>query len=131
MKTNAFATYLRGFDDAERVAMKIGSEELLASYAEGRIELVDIRFDEEVAAWRLGFGLHIPLPALPDRPDDLDRDRLIVRVCPHDDYAGIARQYLTLVGFESHYPTEGLLGVCAHRRGDRTRDYLVDLDKRR
>ena len=45
-----FSDYLRRFDYDERVAMKIGLDELLERYVLGEIELIDIRFREEYAA---------------------------------------------------------------------------------
>lgn len=41
--------------------MKIGLEETLALYAKGEIQLLDIRFAEEHAAWSVAIGQHIPL----------------------------------------------------------------------
>lgn len=75
LQIQSFATYLRHFDYAERQAMKIGVAEALDLYATDKAQLVDIRFAEEYAAWHLGFGLHIPLDALPDRLHELDRSK--------------------------------------------------------
>ena len=49
-----FTAYLRGFDYAERTAMKIQTKELLDLYAAGRAQLIDIRFADEARAWRIG-----------------------------------------------------------------------------
>jgi rhodanese-related sulfurtransferase len=119
-----FADYLRGFDYDERIAMKIQLPELLKLYAENQVQLIDIRFNEEYAAWRVGIGQHIPLNELPDRLDELDANKTIVTMCPHYDRAEIARLFLSLKGYKSRYLTDGMLGLADHLRGDRARDYM-------
>ena len=122
-----FDTYLRGFDYDERLAMKIGLDELLDRYPKGEIQLIDIRFREEHAAWSVGIGQHIPLNELPDRLDELDRGKTIVPMCPHYDRAEIARLYLTLKGFEARYFTAGMLKLADYLRGDTARDSMAQL----
>ena len=125
MQDTPFADYLRGFDYDERLAMKIQLPELLAGYVEGRMQLIDIRFHEEYAAWRVGIGQHIPLNELPDRVDELDADKTIVTMCPHYDRAEIARLFLTLKGYHARYLTDGMLGIADHLRGDKAREYMA------
>lgn len=122
-----FDSYLRAFDYEERLAMKIGLDELLDRYAKGKIQLVDIRFREEHAAWSVGIGQHIPLNELPDRLDELERDKTIVTMCPHYDRAEIARLYLTLKGYHARYFTAGMLKLVDYLRGDKARDYIASL----
>ena len=124
MQDIAFADYLRAFDYDERVAMKIQLPELLKLYAAGQMQLIDIRFNEEYAAWRVGIGQHIPLNELPDRLNELDASKTIVTMCPHYDRAEIARLFLTLKGYKARYLTDGMLGLADHLRGDRARDYM-------
>ena len=124
MQENKFDTYLRSFNYEERKAMKIQLPEMLALYAEGSAQLIDIRFHEEYAAWQVGIGQHIPLNELPDRLGELDRDKTIVTMCPHYDRAEIARLYLTMKGYHSRYLTDGMLGLVNHLRGDIARDYM-------
>ena len=108
--------------------MKIQIPELLELYADSKAQVVDIRFPEEYAAWRIGFGQHIPLNELPDRLDELDKDKTIVTVCPHYDRAEIARLYLTLEGFNARYLTSGMPGIADALRGDKARDYITRLN---
>lgn len=51
-----FEDYLRRFDYQERVEMKIQLPELFELYAQGSAQVVDIRFHEEYAAWRVGIA---------------------------------------------------------------------------
>jgi len=123
-KNEEFSNYLRRFDYQERVDMKIKKDELLQLYAKGEIEVIDIRFKEEYEAWHIGFIKNIPLDELPDRLDELDKNKTIVTACPHYDRAEIARLYLKLQGYKSRYLTDGLLGVVELLRGDKARDYI-------
>ena len=111
--------YLLDFDYAERRDMKIGSKELLKLLKEKKAVLVDIRFQEEYSAWRMGFGLHIPLNELPKRLKELDRTKLVVTACPHKDRSALAMAYLKTQGFDVKYLEDGLLGLAELLRGDK------------
>jgi len=124
-----FSDYLRRFDYDERLAMKIGLEELLERYVQGEIELIDIRFREEHAAWSVAIGRHIPLNELPDRLDELDGTKTLVTMCPHYDRAEVARLFLTLKGYHARYFTAGMLKLVDHLRGDKARDFMVSLPR--
>jgi len=126
-KTEEFDKYLRVFDYQERKDMKINRTELFELYAEGKLQIIDIRFNEEYEAWKLGFGDHIPLNELPDRLDEIDKSKTIVTMCPHYDRAEIARLYLKLQGFDAKYLTDGMLGLIEGLRGDKARDYIKQL----
>ncbi len=124
MKEISFDDYLKGFDYDERKAMKIKLDEMLKLYEDGKAEIIDIRFKDEYEAWHLGFGKNIPLNELPNRIDELDKNKTIVTVCPHYDRAEIARLFLKLKGFNARYLTDGLLGAVNYLRGDKARDYM-------
>ncbi len=111
--------YLSRFDYKERSQMKINSRELVTLLREGKAQLLDIRFREETEAWRMGFGLHIPLNELPARLKELDKTKLIVTACPHMDRAILARTFLVLNGFRARYLQDGLLGLADYLKGDR------------
>ncbi len=111
--------YLLDFDYAERRDMKIGSKELVKLLQEKKAVLVDIRFKEEHAVWRMGFGLHIPLNELPKRLKELDRTKLVVTACPHKDRSALAMAYLKTQGFDVKYLEDGLLGLADLLRGDK------------
>ncbi len=125
MKEISFDDYLKGFDYDERKAMKIKLDEMLKLYEDGKAEIIDIRFKDEYEAWHLGFGKNIPLNELPNRIDELDKNKTIVTVCPHYDRAEIARLFLKLKGFNARYLTDGLLGAVNYLRGDKARDYMA------
>ena len=123
-KNKKFSQYLRKFDYQERLDMKIKRDELLELYANNEVQIIDIRFKEEYEAWSVGFIPNIPLDELPDKLNELDKNKTIICVCPHYDRAEIARLYLTVQGYNSRYLTDGLLGVVELLRGDKARDYM-------
>jgi len=119
-----FADYLKSFDYQERLDMKINIKTLLTLYKEEKVQLIDIRFSEEVNTWSLSFAKNIPLNELPNRLGELDRKKIIVTMCPHYDRASIARHFLILNGFKSKYLVEGMLGLVDYLRGDIARDFV-------
>ena len=124
-----FDEYLKSFDYGERKAMKIQIPELLKLYEEGKAQIIDIRFADEYEAWHTCIGVNIPLNELPNRLDEIDKDKTIVTVCPHYDRAEIARLYLKLKGYDARYLTDGLLGLVEYLRGDKARDFIQKINK--
>jgi rhodanese-related sulfurtransferase len=122
-----FDRFLTGFDYDTRADMKIDSKKLIRLLAEKKAVLVDIRFPEEVAAWRMGFGLFIPLNELPKRYQELPKDKIIVAACPHKDRSSIAMAYLRTKGFNARYLTDGLTGLAENLRGDTAADFMEEL----
>lgn len=124
---DSFSNYLSNFDYLERKEMKINIDTLLKLLEEDKVQIIDIRFPEEVQAWKVEFIKSIPLNELPSRLNELDKNKIIVTVCPHYDRASIARNYLTLKGFKSKYLVEGLLGLVEYLRGDKARDFIESI----
>lgn len=124
---SAFDSYLTKFDYETRVDMKIDSKRLIALLTEKKAVLVDIRFKEEVMAWRMGFGLQIPLNELPKRLAELPKDKIIVTACPHKDRSAIAMTYLRTKGYNVKYLSDGLIGLAESLRGDNAADFLEDI----
>lgn len=121
---NDLEHYISRFDYQERKDMKIDSKELVRLIKEKKVQFVDIRFKEEIAAWRMGFGVTIPLNELPERLNELDKSKLIVTACPHKDRATIAMVYLKTKGFKVRYLEDGLTGLAEHLRGDGAKDFM-------
>jgi rhodanese-related sulfurtransferase len=117
--------YLAGFTYQERKEMKIDSKELVELLKKGEVQLIDIRFPEEVAAWRMGFAKNIPLNELPARLGELDKSKIIVTACPHYDRSSMARLYLITKGYRARYLNDGLLGLAELLRGDKARDFVT------
>lgn len=123
----AFDRFLTSFDYDTRADMKTDSKKLLRLLAENKALLVDIRFPEEVAAWRMGFGQFIPLNELPKRYQELPKDKIIVTACPHKDRSSIAMAYLRSKGYNARYLSDGLIGLAEALRGDTAADFMEEL----
>jgi len=123
---SAFDTFIAQFDYETRVDMKIDSKKLIPLLAEKKGVLLDIRFKEEASAWRMGFGLQIPLNELPKRLAELPKNITIVTACPHKDRSAIAMAYLRSKGYHAKYLTDGLIGLAENLRGDNAKDFLED-----
>lgn len=110
-------TLARNTVPAAMVEVRIGIDDFVAAYNEGRCELLDIRVAEETAVWQFNVGLHIPANELPDRLDELPRDTLLVVACPMSDRSNMARSYLATKGFQAKYLAGGLLGLADRLKG--------------
>ena len=128
-KAVSFDAYLKSFDYQARKEMKVKAKEMLKLVSQNRAQLIDIRFPEEYEAWHLGAAKNIPLNELPDRLDELDKDKLIITACPHNDRANIARLYLQLKGYNVKYLSDGLLSAVEYLRGDNAKNYIVNSKK--
>src|SRR5665647_743135 len=95
---SAFDSFLCKFNYETRADMKIDSKRLITLLTQKKAVLVDVRFPEETKAWKMGFGLYIPLNELPARFKELPRDKIIVTACPHKDRSAIAMTYLRTKG---------------------------------
>jgi rhodanese-related sulfurtransferase len=126
----AFDSFLSHFDYETREDMKIDSKELIPLLKTGKAVLVDIRFPEEVAAWRTGFAFAIPLNELPARYKELPRNKVIVTACPHKDRSAIAMSYLRTQGYNAKYLTDGLIGLAENLRGERAKDFVDALENK-
>ena len=124
---SAFDSFLTNFDYETRADMKIDSNRLITLLAEKKAVLVDIRFPEETKAWKMGFGLFIPLNELPRRFRELPKDKIIVTACPHKDRSAIAMAYLRTKGYNARYLTDGLSGLAENLRGDNAKEFLEDI----
>ena len=129
IKTVSFDTYIKEFDYQARKEMKIGTQEMLKLVSEHKAEVIDIRFKEEYEAWHMGFTKNIPLNELPDRLNELNRNKLIITACPHNDRANIARMFLHLKGYRVKYLKDGLLDVASYLRGDKAALFIKSYSK--
>ena len=121
-----FEEYLKEFDYQSRKDMKIQTKEMLELVSNGKAQLIDIRFKEEYEAWSVSKSKNIPLNELPNRLNELDKNKLIITACPHNDRSNMARLFLTLNGFNAKYLTDGLLKTMDFLRGDNARDFVKE-----
>lgn len=129
LKEKKLEEYVKSFDLKERSNMKVKTAEMLVLVEENKAVLIDIRFKKEFEAWNMPFSKNIPLNELPNRLDELPKDKLIITACPHNDRANIARLYLTTKGYKARYLSDGLLKVANFLRGDNAVEFLEELKK--
>ncbi|HEB56168.1 MAG TPA: rhodanese-like domain-containing protein [Gammaproteobacteria bacterium] len=116
--------YISSFDYAARKDMKMDSKELINLLKEGKVQLIDIRFHEEYAAWRVGPSINIPLNELPARLNEIPINKIVITACPHKDRATIAMVYLRSKGIKAKYLSDGLIGLAENLRGDNAREFV-------
>ena len=76
-------------------------------YRTGEAVLLDVRDEEELRFLTLPFALHIPIHELPDRLNDVPRDKLVAIFCSGGDRAAVAYAYLRGKGFDNVHIFKG------------------------
>lgn len=115
--------YLSDFDYEARKKMKIQIPELLELLSKDEVQFIDVRFKEEFELWHFSFSKNIPLNEMPDRLNEIDKNKLVVTACPHYDRAIMGRIFLVEKGFNARYLVEGLLGLADFLRGDNSKHF--------
>ena len=78
----------------------MGVEGMQKNIGNEHVLFLDVRTDEEVSHVSFPFATHIPLNELPDRINELPKDKLIVPFCSSVFRGAIAYTYLLSQGFE-------------------------------
>jgi rhodanese-related sulfurtransferase len=73
-------------------------------------QLVDVRADHEWEAGHIGGATHVPLPELPQRLGEIDKDRQVVVYCRGGNRSSMATDALTDAGFDAVKLSEGIVG---------------------
>lgn len=123
------STYLTQFDYEERTRMKIRIPELLDLLQKDTVQFIDVRFKEEFDLWHFPFSKSIPLNEMPERYNEIDKDKLVVTACPHYDRAIMGRIFLMEKGFNVRYLVEGFLGLADYLRGDNAKLFYNSIKK--
>ena len=123
-----FEAYISDFNYEARKEMKMDSKGLIKLLMEGKAQLIDIRFHEEYAAWKIGYSKNIPLNELPKRLHEINKNKIVVIACPHKDRAIIAMAYLRSNGIKAKYLTDGLIGLAENLRGDNAEEFVYTME---
>lgn len=73
-------------------------------------QLVDVRADHEWEAGRIAGAKHVPLPELPNRTGEIDKERPVVVYCRGGNRSSMAAAALTDAGYDAVKLTEGIVG---------------------
>ncbi|SFZ97938.1 conserved hypothetical protein [hydrothermal vent metagenome] len=117
--------FVKNVIPSEMKNMRIEIDEFIELYNDGKCELVDIRVEMETKVWQVNFGLKIPSPELPDRLDELPKEKLIVVACPKTDRSNMVRTWLAGQGYNVKYLSGGLLGLMDHLKGGKAKSIKV------
>jgi rhodanese-related sulfurtransferase len=73
-------------------------------------QLVDVRADHEWEVGRIAGATHVPLPELPQRLGEIDKDRPVVVYCRGGNRSSMATDALADAGYEAAKLSEGIVG---------------------
>lgn len=88
----------------------ISTTELATKLKNGeKLNLIDVREDDEVAMGKIPGAKHIPLGELPERLDELSKDEHYFMVCRSGGRSMMACEFLTDNGFDVTNMAGGML----------------------
>lgn len=90
-------------------AREVSREEARKMVEEGA-QLIDVRADHEWEAGRIAGATHVPLPELPQRLGEIEKERPVVVYCRGGNRSSMATDALTDAGYEAAKLTEGIVG---------------------
>jgi rhodanese-related sulfurtransferase len=90
-------------------AREVSREEARQMLEQGA-QLVDVRADHEWEAGRIAGAKHVPLPELPQRIGEIEKDRLVVVYCRGGNRSSMAIAALNDAGYEAVKLSDGIVG---------------------
>jgi len=86
------------------------SREQARKLVEEGAQLVDVRTDHEWDAGHIAGAKHVPLPELPQRTAELDKEQPVVVYCRGGNRSSMATAALTDAGYDAVKLTDGIVG---------------------
>ena len=96
--------------DAPQGEAKEISRDEARKLIEDGAQLVDVRADHEWEAGRIAGATHVPLPELPQRLGEIDKDRPVVVYCRGGNRSTMAADALAEAGYDAAKLSEGIVG---------------------
>ncbi|HEX3041741.1 MAG TPA: rhodanese-like domain-containing protein [Solirubrobacterales bacterium] len=96
-------------DAPQGEAKEVSRDEARKLIEEGA-QVIDVRADHEWEAGRIAGAAHVPLPELPQRLGELDKDRPVVVYCRGGNRSTMATDALAEAGYDAHKLSEGIVG---------------------
>ena len=93
-------------DATPREVSRAEAREMLGAGA----QLVDVRADHEWEAGHLPGAVHIALPELPTRVEEIDKDRPVILYCRGGNRSSMATTALAEAGYDAVKLSEGAVG---------------------
>jgi len=88
---------------------EVSSDEARKLIDEGA-QLIDVRADHEWEVGRIAGASHVPLPELPQRLGEIDKDRPVVVYCRGGNRSSMATEALTNAGYDAVKLSDGIVG---------------------
>jgi rhodanese-related sulfurtransferase len=95
--------------DGQGEAKEVSRDEARKLIDEGA-QLVDVRADHEWEVGRIAGATHVPLPELPQRLGEIDKDRPVVVYCRGGNRSTMATDALAEAGYDAAKLSEGIVG---------------------
>jgi rhodanese-related sulfurtransferase len=95
--------------DAQGEAKEVSRDEARKLIDEGA-QLIDVRADHEWEVGRIAGATHVPLPELPQRLGEIDKDRPVVVYCRGGNRSTMATDALAEAGYDAAKLSEGIVG---------------------
>jgi rhodanese-related sulfurtransferase len=95
--------------EAQGESREVSREEARKLIDEGA-QLVDVRADHEWEVGRIAGATHVPLPELPQRLGEIDKDRPVVVYCRGGNRSTMATDALAEAGYDAAKLSEGIVG---------------------
>jgi rhodanese-related sulfurtransferase len=96
-------------DAPQGEAKEVSRDEARKLIDEGA-QLIDVRADHEWEAGRIAGAAHVPLPELPQRLEEIDKDRPVVVYCRGGNRSTMAADALAEAGYDAAKLSEGIVG---------------------
>jgi rhodanese-related sulfurtransferase len=96
-------------DAPQGEAKEVSREEARTLIDEGA-QIVDVRADHEWEVGRIAGATHVPLPELPQRLGEIDKDRPVVVYCRGGNRSSMATDGLAEAGYDAAKLSEGIVG---------------------
>ncbi len=107
--------------------MKIDIDNFVELFNDNKAILLDIREPFETTVWSSSFAVKIPYNKLPDRLDELPKDKIIVCACPGEYRANMAKEYLRYKGYDAKSLDGGLLELMKKLKGGQAKNIKLSI----
>ena len=104
--------------------LMIKNDEFSKLFKDKKIVLLDIRMDFETAIWNFPIAINIPANEVPNRLNELPKDKLIIVGCPTVNRSITVSAYLKTKGFNSKFLGGGLSELAAALKGKMAKDMI-------
>lgn len=90
---------------------QITAQELEEKIKSGeKVNLIDVREDFEVAMGKIPGAIHIPLGSIPEKIEELDKNKHYYMICRSGARSGNACAYLIQEGYDVTNISDGMIG---------------------